>query len=261
MIACDGGSSPEARTAGTIDTIIPAGPLGESIRHGRDLVRNTGELLPDNTGNALRCVSCHLDDGRRATGSWVGVYGRYPQYRSRSASVVTIEDRVNGCFRRSMNGRPLPVDGGAMRDIVAYLWWLSNGTTIGPPASRQDRAARFGALRADTAAGATLFATHCARCHGVEGEGMAIYPPLWGPRSFNIGAGMARRYTAATFIAANMPFDQPGTLTDQQALDIAAYVTSKPRPDFPGKENDWPAGGAPSDAAYPVNSTHGGRNP
>ena len=49
--------------------------------------------------NRLRCVSCHLDDGRRQTGSWVGVYARYPQYRTRSATVETIEYRINDCFR------------------------------------------------------------------------------------------------------------------------------------------------------------------
>jgi thiosulfate dehydrogenase len=51
-----------------------------------------------------------------------------------------------------------------------------------------------------------------------------------------------------------MPFDRPGTLSDQQALNVAAYMVSRPRPDFPGKEEDWPYGGAPADAAYPVRS-------
>jgi thiosulfate dehydrogenase len=51
-----------------------------------------------------------------------------------------------------------------------------------------------------------------------------------------------------------MPFDTPGSLSDDQAIDIAAYLISRPRPDFPGKENDWPEGGAPADAAYEVNS-------
>ncbi|MBA2626691.1 MAG: hypothetical protein H0U85_01635, partial [Gemmatimonadales bacterium] len=33
-------------------------------------------------------------------------------------------------------------------------------------------------------------------------------------------------------------------------MDVAAFVTTQPRPDFPGKENDWPSGGAPPDVAY-----------
>src|SRR5882672_4674571 len=82
---------------------IPAGPLGDAIRRGRALLVATPESLPAHVGNRLRCVSCHLDEGRRETGSWVGVYARFPQYRARSGTIETIEYRVNDCFRRSMN--------------------------------------------------------------------------------------------------------------------------------------------------------------
>src|SRR5207237_6236658 len=68
--------------------------------------------------------------------------------------------------------------------------------------------------------GARVYATACAKCHGEGGEGTAVAPPVWGTHSYNIGAGMARVRTAAAFISDNMPFDQPGTLTDQQALDV-----------------------------------------
>jgi len=29
-----------------------------------------------------------------------------------------------------------------------------------------------------------------------------------------------------------------------------AYFTRQPRPDFPGKDKDWPKGGKPADARY-----------
>ena len=45
-----------------------------------------------------------------------------------------------------------------------------------------------------------------------------------------------------------------GTLTDQEAYDLAAYINTRPRPDFAGKELDWPKGDPPPDVAYPVNS-------
>jgi thiosulfate dehydrogenase len=61
---------------------------------------------------------------------------------------------------------------------------------------------------------------------------------------------MSRVSAAANFIRANMPFDQPGTLSDQQALDVAAYVNAHPRPDYAAKQYDWPHGDAPPDAAY-----------
>jgi thiosulfate dehydrogenase len=236
---------------GPSQSLIPDGPLGASIRRGRALLAATRESLPAHVGNRLRCVSCHLDDGRRQTGSWVGVYARYPQYRPRSATVETIEYRVNDCFRRSMNGTPLASDGPDMRDIVAYLWFLSRDVPIAPPRP-SNRLATWGALRPDTAAGARIFASICAKCHGPDGQGTAVAPPVWGAQSFNIGAGMARARTAAVFVRDNMPFDQPGSLTDQQALDAAAFVNAHARPDFPGKEYDWPNGDAPADAAYPT---------
>ncbi|MCG6954471.1 MAG: c-type cytochrome [Gemmatimonadetes bacterium] len=234
------------------DSTIPDGPIGASIRRGQAILFATRDSLPAHVGDALRCVSCHLDGGRRTNGSWVGVYGRYPQYRSRSGTVVTIEDRVNGCFRRSMNGSPLPPDGPDMRDIVSYLWFLSWGTPVGSQAATGSRRERFAHLEADTAAGRVTFDSVCSVCHGKTGEGTPAAPPLWGPRSFNIGAGMARVRTAAAFIRDNMPFNDPGSLTDQQAFDVASFVVARPRPDLPGKEYDWPNGDPPPDVAYPT---------
>jgi thiosulfate dehydrogenase len=65
---------------------------------------------------------------------------------------------------------------------------------------------------------------------------------------------MARVNSAARFIHKVMPRDNPGSLTPQQAFDVAAYVTSRPRPDFAGKENDWPKGSPPADVAYETNA-------
>jgi thiosulfate dehydrogenase len=165
--------------------------------------------------------------------------------------VITIEDRVNGCFQRSMNGTRLASDGPDMRDIVAYLTFLSWRSPVGPPPPRSG-GARFAGLAGDTVSGRATFDSVCARCHGDAGQGSAVAPPLWGPGSFNIGAGMARLRTAAAFIRDNMPFDKPGTLTDRQAVDVAAFVVAQPRPDFPGKEHDWPKGDPPPDVAYPT---------
>jgi thiosulfate dehydrogenase len=241
-----------AGTAGPADSLIPGGPLGGAIRRGQALVLATRESLPAAVGNRLRCVSCHLDAGRRPVGSWVGTFARYPAYRARSGTVETIEFRVNDCFRRSMNGSAIDPAGADMRDIVAYLAFLSRGVPVGPPESGAGRLQKWGTLTADTAAGARVYAGTCAKCHGDGGQGTAAAPPVWGPGSYNIGAGMARVRTAAEFIRNNMPFDQPGSLSDQQALDVAAYVNARSRPDFAGKERDWPAGDPPADAAYPT---------
>jgi thiosulfate dehydrogenase len=191
----------------------------------------------------------------------VGVFARYPQYRARSGAVETIEYRVNDCFRRSMNGTAIDPAGPDMRDIVAYFAFLSQGVPIAAPAvspaSRLQKWAAFtGAGAADTAAGARVFSQSCAKCHGAAGEGTAVAPPVWGAQSYNVGAGMSRVRTAAEFISRNMPFDAPGTLTDSQAFNVAAYVNAHPRPDFRGKENDWPNGDPPPDVAYPTRTHH-----
>jgi len=231
--------------------IIPEGSYGDAVRRGRALLVGTRDSLPAHVGNQLRCVSCHLDEGRRETGSWVGVFARYPQYRSRSGAIETIEYRVNDCFRRSMNGVALDLASRDMADIVAYLAFLSRGVPVGPPQPGA-RLQQWAAFKADTAAGRQVFASTCVACHGPDGQGSVGAPPLWGPQSYNVGAGMARVRTAAEFIRHNMPFDQPGTLTDQQAIDVAAFVNARPRPDYRGKENDWPNGDPPPDVAYPT---------
>lgn len=230
------------------------------MRRGRALLSATRDSLPTHVGNRLRCVSCHLDDGRRESGTWIGVFARYPQYRARSGMIETIEFRVNDCFRRSMNGTALDPSSRDMGDIVAYFSFLSRGVPVAP-AQAGARLQKWAAFTADPAAGARVFQTACAKCHGLAGQGTPAAPPVWGPDSYNVGAGMARVRTAAEFISRNMPFDQPGTLTDQQAFDVAAYVNAQPRPDFRGKEGDWPNGDPPPDVAYPTRATQQKKTP
>jgi thiosulfate dehydrogenase len=170
--------------------------------------------------------------------------------------VETIEYRVNDCFRRSMNGTALDPASADMRDIVAYLAFLSRGVRIAPPSGPSTRLQKWEGFRADTNAGAHVFATSCAKCHGIAGEGTAVAPPVWGSGSYNIGAGMTRVRTAAEFISRNMPFDAPGTLSDSQAFNVAAFINARPRPDLSGKENDWPKGDPPPDVAYPTRAHH-----
>src|SRR3989442_8390020 len=196
---------------------IPDGPLGAAIQRGRALLLATRDSLPAHVGNRLRCTSCHLDEGRRATGSLVGAYARYPQYRPRSARVETIEYRVNDCFRRSMNGTPLSSDGGDMRDIVAYLWFLSRGVPIAPPptpAGGANRLAKWAGFPADTAAGGRGHGFACPKWPRPARQGTAVAPPRGGPGPDNIGAGLAPVPPAPAFLRDNMPLPQPGPLTD-----------------------------------------------
>lgn len=253
--AVPGGASVQQASAGALlaaphDSLIPGNALGVSIRRGRAVLFATRDSLPQYVGNALSCTSCHLDFGLRAGASpWVGVYGQFPQFRTRNARTNIIEDRINDCIQRSLAGKPLPPDGPDMRDIIAYMGWLSQGVPVGARVEGQGFP-RLTPLETDTARGEDVYAAECARCHGDAGQGTPLGPPVWGPQSYTVGAGMARVRTAAAFIRHNMPRDTPGTLTDQQAFDVAAYINSRPRGDFPAKAQDWPEGGEPPDVAY-----------
>src|SRR5690606_3559431 len=134
--------------------------------------------------------------------------------------------------------------------------FLSRGYEVGSDVEGQGLP-DLAPLPGDTARGAAVFTSTCVVCHGADGQGTPAAPALWGPESYNIGAGMARLRTAASFIRHNMPLGNPH-LTDQQAFDVAAYINARPRPDYPGKENDWPRGNPPPDVAYP---TKAGRSP
>jgi thiosulfate dehydrogenase len=248
------GSQPTRRTPFRIpseseltDTVFRASAL-----RGRAILLATRDSLPRHVGNSLRCASCHLDGGlRRDALPWVGAYARFPQYRARSGKVDLIEDRINDCFERSMNGRRLDPAGKDMRDIVAYFAFLSTGVPVGVPMDGQGFP-RLTPLKGDLARGAAVFSSTCARCHGAGGQGTALAPPLWGARSYNMGAGMAHINTAASFIHGFMPIDRAVKLTPQAAFDVATYINTRPRPGFPGRARDWPRGGKPPDADYHI---------
>ena len=239
-------------------------PNADQLILGARLNTNTHEMLPANVGNALNCASCHLNAGTVADGSpYIGVSAFFPSYAPRAGRVITLEDRINGCFLRSMNGKPLGLESVEMKAMVAYFDWMKRETRP------QDKVEGRGVGKIDPSIvpnlenGEKLYAAQCALCHGNDGEGIRnaagkwVYPALWGDDSFNIGAGMARTYTAAAFVKKNMPiaFHEgfplgQGGLTDQEAVDVAEYFSHKPRPDFAGKVKDWPKDKKPVDARY-----------
>jgi thiosulfate dehydrogenase len=239
---------------GTVDlSQLPEGP----IARGHALATDTHRLLPDNVGNALSCTNCHLQAGTVPKAApWVGVTDRYPKYRKRSGKEDDLQDRINGCMERSMNGTALERDSEPMLAMVAYMEWLSADVPDGKNVQDVGMPRIQPPATPDPEHGKILFDQKCVACHQQDGSGMmgpddkTIYPPLWGDRSYNVGAGMARLNTAAAFIKWNMPLGQGGTLTDQEAYDIAAWFIFNDRPDFAGKANDWPKGGKPEDARY-----------
>ena len=219
---------------------IPDTPMGDVIRRGEQIFLNTGANAPGFVGNALNCVNCHLDAGRKANSApmW-GAYPLYPAYRSKTKHVDTFAERLRGCFTYSMNGKAPPEGDDVLVALEAYSFWMAKGAPVGEVLP----GAGFGKLAKpekapDLQRGQGVFAAQCVLCHGADGQGQRsgetqVFPPLWGERSYNWGAGMHSIDKAAAFIQANMPLGRGGSLSVQDAWDVSAYINSHERPQDP----------------------------
>lgn len=222
-----------------LESSIPEGELGFSIRQGKKIMNETQMLLPQNVGNALNCSSCHLNAGTvPKTAPFVGLWGVFPEFNKRDGKVVTLSERINDCFERSMNGRPLSYTSDEMINMLAYIQWLSTGVPTGQSVKGRGFETIDQKLTADPTRGKVLYAQKCASCHGAEGAGLKlptgsyVFPPLWGDESFNDGAGMARTMTAAAFVRYKMPEGLENSLSEQDAVDIASFFVHQPRPAY-----------------------------
>lgn len=229
----------------SLDDLDPEDPMSEFIIYGEELFSESNTVMSEHVGNELSCASCHANGGAAITNSMVGVVPNFPEYNKRAGTVFTIEDRINGCMIRSMNGEMLEEDSREMRALVAYLTYLSEGIEIGADIPWRKPSMMEEIPEPDIVNGEELYETkNCMTCHATDGSGTGpnTGPALWGDNSFNDGAGMARLSKAAGYIQDNMPPGGEGTLTDQEAADLAAYILSQYRPEFDGHDNDWPNG-------------------
>ncbi|MEO7218384.1 MAG: c-type cytochrome [Gemmatimonadaceae bacterium] len=234
----------------TDTTVFPGGPEGTDARRGFAILAATRDSMPGYVGNQLSCFSCHINNGHRQNGILLtGVYARYPNYSARDSRMITIQDRINNCFRRSLAGRNVPLESKEMHDIVTYLALVSRGVAVGTHVAGEGLP-KLPRMSGDPSRGETMFVGRCARCHGANGQGIPPATPLWGPGSFSIGASLSRVERAASFIRHNMPLDSAGVLTDQQAYDVASYIVSQPRRESHDTRHDWANGGAPWDVPY-----------
>jgi len=222
------------------DSEIPNDRFGEVVRQGERIFRDPARYAAAFVGNGLHCSNCHLDAGRLAGASpmWAA-YVAYPAWRSKNGHVNSFEERLQGCFRYSMNGKVPPLGDPVLVALEAYSFFLARGAPVGAEmAGRGFPKLPPPQQPADRARGAAVYGQRCAACHGAQGEGRSsggqvLFPALWGAQSYNWGAGMGSVDHAASFIRANMPLGQGGTLSVQQAWDVATYVDSQVRPQDP----------------------------
>ena len=215
------------------ESSIPNGPLGDSIRRGRAIFNETPLFASHFTGGKVSCANCHAEGGIQPFASAVvGVGATFPQFNQRAGHVISLEDRIQECFVRSENGKPLDYKGPEMHAIVDYISWLST-----PQPGRKPYLGRglvkLPNLTPDPVRGKAIYAEQCAGCHGDNGEGKPnVFPPLWGPDSYNDGAGMHGIPKMAAFVQHNMPQNRMGILSAQEAYDVSAYIHEQPHPAF-----------------------------
>ena len=247
--------------AGTAPKTYPKGEVGRLVKLGEDILLHTDThpLTKDLVGNKLNCASCHLRgaDGKPGTadgiGSFIGTATSFPTYSKREKTVQTLQDRINNCFMRSMNGKRPIIDTEASMAMYTYITWLSTGMPmkmnekaplsphnmkIWPKNFKKFAKVQKKATHDNYLNGKKLFATKCAMCHGQNGEGMAAFPPLWGKNAkgewlaYNTGAGMSKLNKGAAWVQSNMPLGQGNSLNDKESADIMLYVNAQERADF-----------------------------
>ncbi|WP_313894477.1 c-type cytochrome [Psychrobacillus sp.] len=232
---------------------VPEGPMGEAITYGYNLVNETYSVADPYVGNKLSCTSCHAGAGLdEDSSSFVGVTAVYPQYIARSGKIVTIEDRINGCMVRSMNGEKLELGSDEMKAMVAYFTYISEGIPVGADLPWRMKNSMDDVPTPSVADGEELYSKSCIACHAGDGSGTDpnTGPALWGDNSFNDGAGLARVSKMAGYIQQNMPAGAGGTLSDQDAADLAAFILMQDRPEWKNHDKDWPNGGKPNDTMH-----------
>jgi thiosulfate dehydrogenase len=216
--------------------------FGKAVKYGAQLIKNTAHYIgPEGTisrnlNNKMNCTNCHLESGTKPFGlNFFDSHKTYPQYRSREDQILTMEQRVNNCIERPHSGKPLPLDSKEMVAIVSYIKWIGEKYDRVKHQGYGLKSIEFENLQASPDRGALVYKEHCESCHQVNGEGLMngenttyLYPPLWGPKSYQETSSMHRVLKAASFIKYNMPnlttnYYAP-TLTDQEALDVAAFI-------------------------------------
>lgn len=239
------------------ESTLDGNPEKDQILYGKEIVANTalyfgpkGKVAAHST-NGMNCQNCHLEAGTKVFGNnYSAVATTYPKYRARSGKTETISKRVNDCFERSLNGKALDTNSKEMQSMTAYIQWLGKDVEKGKkPEGSGLKEITMLDRACDPVKGKAIYLEKCQVCHSKNGDGKVnpangtfVYPPLWGPKSYNMGAGLYRISNFAKYVKYNMPFGtthESPQLSDEEAWDIAAFVNSQ---EHPKKDlsQDWP---------------------
>jgi mono/diheme cytochrome c family protein len=118
----------------------------------------------------------------------------------------------------------------ACRWIVLLAWLLAAPAVISEGAMAQTRVSVWSGVYTtiQSKRGEELYSGACSQCHGprLNGAAQPDQPPS--PAIARVGflRKWAGKSVAALFVyvRTNMPTDAPGTLTDQQAIDVITYM-------------------------------------
>jgi thiosulfate dehydrogenase len=223
----------QAQSATPQQAVVMSRQQTELIHQGKLIFDETPKYASSYVGNKLACNDCHIQSGTAAYAApMIDLSGLFPMFNKRAGHVISLQNRIQECFARSEARRPLPDDSGEMQALVAYINWLSRDGVKGK-AYKGRGLVKLPALTGDPVGGKSIYASQCAGCHGSNGAGVPpVLPAVWGPDSYNDGAGMNDTPKMAAFVIHNMPQNHPGTLTPQQAYDVSAYIHTMPRPQF-----------------------------
>jgi thiosulfate dehydrogenase len=203
------------------------------VHQGKLIFDETPKYASKYVGNRLACNDCHIGSGTAAYAApMIDMAGLFPMFNKRAGHVISLQNRIQECFSRSEAGSPAPLDSPEMKALLAYIDYLSKDQVKGKP-YRGRGLVKLPPLTADPVHGKAVYGAQCAGCHGADGAGVPpILPAVWGPNSFNDGAGMNDPKKMAAFVVHNMPQNHPGTLNAQDAYDVSEFIHTMPRPKF-----------------------------
>lgn len=228
------GGLPTASARPTIEDLKARAVLDDyesNVVFGYNIVMETNRYAGRYAGNALSCTSCHLKGGTQPDAFPLNVGGVYPKWRSKNGVRNGIGLRIRDCFLYSLNGIMPPEESAEVQAVAAYINWLSEGEVIGhPPKGWGVPTLPDTGSDPNPPRGQVVYQRECAMCHGANGQGNGVIPPVWGLGSYSAGAGLNNVQRLAGFIWANMPMGKERSLTHQEALDAAAFLHLQHRP-------------------------------